>query len=108
MARKKAKKKATKKVVKSGRTKPLSVYIGQRVRKERLRQKISTTGLAEKMKVSQAQVSRLELGRQGWRTVQIENVASILGIPVAGLTAPKTAVEVAVRYANGTTKSWAV
>lgn len=105
MAKKKAKKKVKEK---KGLSRPLSAFVGMRVRNERARKKLSTTVLALKMGLSQAQVSRLELGKQGWRMEQVEKVSAILGLPVSVLAAPKTAVEVTVRYANGTSKKWKV
>lgn len=58
----------------------LSETIGERVSNLRNRYGITTMELARKVGVSQAQISRLENGRQGFRTVTLEKIADALGV----------------------------
>ena len=55
--------------------------IGQVVKQLRTRQGLSTTQLALKVDVSQAQVSRLENGQQGFRSDVIVRFAKALKAP---------------------------
>jgi len=54
--------------------------IGLTVSKERERQNLTTTELAKKVGISQAQISRLENGKQGFRSSTLERVAHALGV----------------------------
>ena len=88
--------------------KSMNHYVGERVRAARLKEQMTTTLLAEKMVISQAQVSRLETGRQGWRMKQLVKVSGILGVPVSVLTAPMNAKELTILYTNKHSKVWVV
>lgn len=54
--------------------------IGEAFRIERERQGLTTTELARKVGISQAQISRLENGKQGFRSPTLERVARALGV----------------------------
>jgi len=58
-----------------------SKTIGDIVHQLRTRQGLSTTQLALKVEVSQAQVSRLENGQQGFRSDVIVRFAKALKVP---------------------------
>jgi len=61
-------------------TSSLSETIGGRVCRLRSQYGLTTMELAYKVGVSQAQISRLENGRQGFRTVTLEKIAKALGV----------------------------
>lgn len=88
--------------------KTMNHYIGERVKAARMKEQKTTTALAGEMEISQAQVSRLENGKQGWRMEQLVKAASILGVPVSVLAAPMNAKEVTILYTNKHTKVWVV
>ncbi len=54
--------------------------IGQRVRNLRMEQGYTTSSLARKLRVSQAQVSRLENGLQAFRSKRLLQIARVLGV----------------------------
>ena len=54
--------------------------IGARVKKLRTEMGFTTTTLAEKVGISQAQISRLENGRQGFRSTTLSKIAAVLGV----------------------------
>lgn len=54
--------------------------IGENVRKHRRRIGISSTELAKRVRVSQAQISRLETGQQGFRSSTLVQIARVLGV----------------------------
>jgi len=54
--------------------------IGNLVREYRYRMRISTTELAKRVGISQAQVSRLENGQQGFRSGTLIRLAIVLGV----------------------------
>jgi len=54
--------------------------IGFAVSRERESQGLTTTQLAKKVGISQAQISRLENGKQGFRSGTLERVAKALDI----------------------------
>ena len=57
-----------------------SKAIGQKVRTIRREMGLTTTTLAKKVRLSQAQVSRLELGIQGFRSAMLIKFARVLGV----------------------------
>jgi transcriptional regulator with XRE-family HTH domain len=59
--------------------------IGRRVRDLRTAREMTTTELGRKVGVSQAQISRLEHGQQGWRSVTLQKTAEALGVTVGFL-----------------------
>lgn len=65
----------------------LTEVIGTRVRKVRMDKDMTTTTLADKVGVSQAQISRLENGQQGFRSATLEKIAKALKVdPVVLVT----------------------
>jgi transcriptional regulator with XRE-family HTH domain len=58
-------------------------FIGEKVRQLRTRMGLTTVTLARKVNLSQAQVSRLENGLQGFRSATMNKFAKVLGVPVA-------------------------
>lgn len=58
-----------------------SVAIGHRVRELRKKQGLTTVTLAKKLRMSQAQISRLENGLQGFRSITLNRIAKVLGVP---------------------------
>jgi len=57
--------------------------IGLRVSKLREQQGLTTTALAERVGISQAQISRLENGKQGFRSSTLVKIAQALGVKPA-------------------------
>ena len=55
--------------------------IGATVRELRTQLSITTTGLAKKVGISQAQISRLENGQQGFRSGTLVKIAKALKVP---------------------------
>ena len=55
--------------------------IGATVRARRTELDITTTDLAKKVKISQAQISRLENGQQGFRSGTLVKIAAALKVP---------------------------
>lgn len=55
--------------------------IGRKVRELRSRMGLTTISLARKLRISQAQVSRLENGLQGFRHGTLVRIAKALGVP---------------------------
>ncbi|HOX06129.1 MAG TPA: helix-turn-helix transcriptional regulator [Planctomycetota bacterium] len=55
--------------------------IGQKVRELRARMGLTTVTLARKVRLSQAQVSRLENGLQGFRSATLAKFAKALDVP---------------------------
>jgi transcriptional regulator with XRE-family HTH domain len=58
-----------------------SATIGQKVRDLRSKMGLTTVTLAKKLRLSQAQVSRLENGLQGFRSGTLAKIAKVLGVP---------------------------
>ncbi len=56
--------------------------IGLRVTRLRETRNLSTTGLARKVGISQAQISRLENGKQNFRSPVLLKIAEALDLPV--------------------------
>ena len=54
--------------------------IGLRVSKLREQQGLTTTELAKRVGISQAQISRLENGKQGFRSATLVRIAQALGV----------------------------
>jgi len=54
--------------------------IGLRMNKLREQQGLTTTALAERAGISQAQISRLENGKQGFRSSTLVKIAQALGV----------------------------
>ena len=81
----------------AGNGKPLKVAgnqaaIGRAVKEARMAREISMTDFAKKVGVSQAQISRLEDGQQGFRTATMQKIAEALGLVVIIYFGPKSAV----------------
>jgi len=58
-----------------------SKKIGQKVRALRTRMGLTTVTLARKVRLSQAQISRLENGLQGFRSETLLKLAKVLDVP---------------------------
>ncbi len=58
-----------------------SCDIGLRVTRLREARKLSTVKLGQKVGISQAQISRLENGKQGFRSSTLMKIAESLGAP---------------------------
>jgi len=63
--------------------------IGARVRDIREDLGMTSTELARKVGISQAQISRLEGGKQGWRSHTLQKVAKALGVTAGFLYSDK-------------------
>jgi transcriptional regulator with XRE-family HTH domain len=57
-----------------------SKAIGKKVGALRQKQGITTTELAKRVGISQAQISRLENGKQGFRSATLTKIAKALGV----------------------------
>jgi len=66
--------------------------IGKTVKAAREAAGFSMTSFAKKVGMSQAQISRLEDGQQGFRTKTMQKIAKALGIPIVIYFGPKTQV----------------
>ncbi len=55
--------------------------IGKKIRALRARMGLTTVTLAKKVRLSQAQVSRLENGLQGFRSATLLKFSKVLGVP---------------------------
>jgi transcriptional regulator with XRE-family HTH domain len=62
-----------------------SAAIGQKVRALRTKLGLTTVTLGKKVRISQAQVSRLENGFQGWRSATLIKFAKVLRVSPASL-----------------------
>lgn len=61
--------------------------IGARITKLRMQKGLTTTELSMVVGISQAQISRLENGKQGFRSATLSKIANALGVePVALIT----------------------
>ena len=58
----------------------LNAQIGMRICRLREKRKMTTIDLSKKVGISQAQISRLENGKQGFRTVTLSKIAEALGV----------------------------
>ena len=67
--------------------------IGKAVRETRMELGLTMTAFAKKVGVSQAQISRLEDGQQGFRTKTMQKIAEALDLPVIIYFGPKKRVE---------------
>ena len=67
--------------------------IGKVVREMRTKRGITMTAFAKKVGVSQAQISRLEDGQQGFRTKTMQKIAEALDMPIVIYFGPKRKVE---------------
>jgi transcriptional regulator with XRE-family HTH domain len=56
-------------------------FIGRKIRELRSKMGLTTVTLAKKMKLSQAQISRMETGLQGFRSVTLMKLARALEVP---------------------------
>lgn len=74
---------------------PQSLAIGRKIRALRAKLGFSTTTLAKAMKLSQAQISRLENGLQGFRTITLLRFAKVLGVPPSHFYTPSEEVSTA-------------
>ena len=63
--------------------------LGALVSKLREQQGLTTTALAKRVGISQAQISRLENGKQGFRSSTLRKIASALGYDVKVVFVPK-------------------
>jgi transcriptional regulator with XRE-family HTH domain len=59
--------------------------IGAKVAGFRQAQGLTTTKLAQKVGISQAQISRLENGKQGFRSATLEKIANALSVRISDL-----------------------
>jgi len=59
----------------------LNASIGSKVRTARQAKRLTTIQLAEMVGISQAQISRLEMGKQGFRTSTLTRIANALEYP---------------------------
>jgi len=59
----------------------LNKAIGSKIRTVRQQKRLTTIKLAEMVGVSQAQISRLEMGKQGFRTSTLTRIAQALELP---------------------------
>jgi transcriptional regulator with XRE-family HTH domain len=59
--------------------------IGGRIRKLREEMGLTSVELAERVGITQAQVSRLENGKQGFRSKTLEQIAKSLNVPMVRL-----------------------
>jgi len=59
--------------------------IGTNIKQLREKAHLTTTQLAKKVNLSQAQISRLENAKQGFRTETMVKIATALGVPVLRL-----------------------
>lgn len=59
--------------------------IGRRIQEVRTQRGMSSTVLAEKVGISQAQICRLENSKQGFRSETLAKIADALGVPMAEL-----------------------
>jgi len=59
----------------------LNSDIGSKVRTARQEKRLTTIQLAAMVGVSQAQISRLEMGKQGFRTSTLTRIATALELP---------------------------
>ena len=59
---------------------PIETAIGYAVRDEMNRQGITTTELANRVGISQAQISRLESGKQGFRSATLSKIGQALQV----------------------------
>jgi transcriptional regulator with XRE-family HTH domain len=57
--------------------------IGLKITRLREAQGLTTTQLAEKVGISQAQISRLENGKQGFRSATLSKIANALGVKMS-------------------------
>jgi transcriptional regulator with XRE-family HTH domain len=60
-----------------------NIEIGKKISRLRKQLEMSTTDLAAKTGLSQPQISRLENGRQGFRSATLSRIASALSVPPA-------------------------
>jgi len=93
---------------KQSQKKPMNAVIGERVRAYRKKAALSTTALAKQMGITQAQVSRLENGLQGWRMVQLVKAADVFQVPVPLLVIPQNVREMTFTFTNDTSKVYAL
>lgn len=67
--------------------------IGRLVKETRLRLGLTMTKFAQRVGVSQAQISRLEDGQQGFRTRTMQRIAEALDTPFVIYFGPKKKIE---------------
>ena len=75
--------------------------VGARVKAIRIERGMTTTELVAKVGISQAQISRLEHGLQGWRSITLQKVADALDVSVGFLYADEKtdeAISLALKY----------
>ena len=65
-----------------------NAMIGNRIRLIRKFRGLTTTALARKVGISQAQISRLENACQGFRTSTLHKLAAKMKVPVTALVLP--------------------
>jgi transcriptional regulator with XRE-family HTH domain len=65
--------------------------IGEAIHDARRLAGMSMVEMSKKIGISQAQVSRLEAGLQGFRTATMQKIAEALGVPVVVHFGPKKA-----------------
>lgn len=67
--------------------------IGRLVRETRSKLGLTMTKFAKRVGVSQAQISRLEDGQQGFRTKTMQRIAEALDMPVVIYFGPRKKIE---------------
>lgn len=67
--------------------------IGRLVRETRSKLGLTMTKFAKRVGVSQAQISRLEDGQQGFRTKTMQRIAEALDMPVVVYFGPRKKIE---------------
>ncbi len=68
--------------------------IGEAIHNARRSVGMSMVELSKKVGISQAQISRLEAGLQGFRTATMQKIAEALGVPVVVHYGPRRAAGV--------------
>ena len=63
--------------------------MGLLVSRLREQQRLTTTALAKRVGISQAQISRLENGKQGFRSATLRRIAEALGYDAKVVFVPK-------------------
>lgn len=67
--------------------------IGQAIKEARTKLGMTMISFARKVGISQAQISRLEDGQQGFRTTTMQKIAEALGTPVVIYFGPKRRIK---------------
>ena len=81
----------------------LNKSIGLKISKLRAKKKLTTIKLAEKVGVSQAQISRLENGKQGFRVSTLNSIAEALDTSIGEFFVDEVSPTVEVTVSEGGT-----